>query len=152
MRYPTPMAKTRNIVVLNALKEMRARLMGEIANRRHQIERLEAGMSHVDAVIKMFSPYYDLDKILPKVITNRKNPAGTPRGAGSRYALTVLREAGEPLTCREIAIRVFGKLHKPVTEEGILKLCATIHSTFSRRKDGATIFDAREQPGKWRLS
>jgi hypothetical protein len=69
------MSKTRNIVVLNALKEMRARLMGQIDNRRFQILRMESEIRHVDAVIKMFSPHYDLDRILPK-ITNRKNLAG----------------------------------------------------------------------------
>ena len=145
------MARNRNIHVLFGLKELRARLMGEIANREFQIERMQTDLAHVDAVIKMFSPNYDLDSILPKV-TNRKNPAGTPRGAGSRHVFTVMREVGEPLTCREIAIRVLGKLHKPVTEEAIGLLCNTIHSNFSRRKDGAVVFDARTHPGKWRLA
>lgn len=137
--------------VIHALVEKRARLMGEVNNRRFQILRIECEIRHVDAVIKMFRPGYDLEKILPKV-TNKKNPAGTPRGAGSRHAFTVLREAGVPLETREIALRVLGKLHKPVTDEAIDLLSATIQSTFSRRKDGAVAFDMRTHPGTWRLT
>jgi len=137
--------------VISALVEKRARLMGEALNRRFQILRIENEICHIDAVIKMFRPDYDLEAILPKV-TNRKNPAGTPRGSGSRHAFTVLREAGMPLETRDIAVRVLGKLHKPVTDKAINLLAATIHSTFSRRKDGAVVFDARTQPGKWRLA
>lgn len=137
--------------VIHALVEKRARLMGEINNRRFQILRIEAEIGHVDAVIKMFRPGYDLAKILPKM-TSTKNPAGTPRGSGSRHAFTVLREAKEPLETREIALRVLGKLHKPVTDEAIDLLSATILSTFSHRKDGAVAFDMRTHPGLWRLA
>lgn len=137
--------------VLSALIEKRARLMGEVSSRRFQIMRIEADIKHVDAVIKMFRPGYDLEAILPKT-TFRKNPAGTPRGSGSRHALTVLREAGEPLAGPEIALRVLAKLHKPVTDEALHMLAVTIHSTFTRRKDGTVLYDARTNPGKWRLA
>jgi hypothetical protein len=136
--------------VISALVEKRARLMGEIANRRFQIMRIETEIRQIDAVIKMFKPEYDLEAILPKV-TFRKNPAGTPKGAGGRYAFTVLREAGCPLEAREIARRVLGKLNKPETDKAVDMLAATIHSTFGRRKDGAVAFDATTWPGTWRL-
>jgi len=42
--------------VISALVEKRARLMGEVNNRRFQILRIEAEIGHVDAVIKMFRP------------------------------------------------------------------------------------------------
>ncbi len=125
--------------------------MGEVANRRFQIWRMEGEIRQIDAVIKMFKPGYDVEAILPKV-TFRKNPAGTPKGAGGRYAYTVLREAGEPLEGREIARRVLGKLQKPETDKAIDMLAATIHSTFTRRKDGAVAFDASTWPGTWRLT
>ena len=82
--------------VISALVEKRSRLMGEAIRRRFQIIRIEADIAHIDAVIKMFKPGYDLDAVLPRT-TFRKNPAGTPRGSGSRHAMTVLREAGIPL-------------------------------------------------------
>jgi len=127
--------------VISALVEKRARLMGEIATRRFQIMRIETEIRQIDAAIKMFKPGYDLDAILPKV-TYKKNPAGTPRGAGGRHAFTVLREARTPLEAREIAVRVLNKLGKPVSDKAIDMLAATIHSTFGRRKDGVVAFDA----------
>ncbi len=71
------------------------RIDGDIKARRYQIMRLEIELAHVDHVIKMFQPSYDLSKIATKR-SFVKNPAGTPIGSGSREALTVLREAGEP--------------------------------------------------------
>jgi hypothetical protein len=103
--------------VIFALVDKRARLMAEIANRRFQIMRLEIDVQHLDAVIKMFRPSYDLDTILPKV-TNSKNTRGVKRGTGTIQAVTVLRKVGEPMTCQEIAVRVLGRLGKPITVMG----------------------------------
>lgn len=113
--------------------------------------RLESELAAIDAVIRMFKPGYDVDAILPKR-SFTKNPAGVKKGAGGRQALTVLREAGEPLTTREIADRVLMKLGKPITEEARRMLSNTITSTLSRRRDGAVKFDASTQPGRWSLT
>jgi len=119
--------------VVSALKDKRARLDGEIQMRRYQITRLEMELAHVDAVIRMFLPGYDVEKIATKR-SFAKNPAGVRKGAGSRQALTVLREAGEPLTCREIARRVLEKQGKAAVPDACGMLAKTIHSTFSRRR------------------
>lgn len=137
--------------VISALKDKRARIDGQILNRRFQIMRLEAERAHLDAVLKMFKDGYDPATILPKR-SFEKNPAGTKRGAGSREALTVLRECGEALTASEIATRVLAKLGKPLTAEARGMLANTIFSTFSRRRDGAVIYDATTHPGRWRLA
>ena len=134
--------------VMSALKDKRARIDGEIKMRRYQITRLEMELAHIDAVIRMFSPSYDISKIATKR-SFAKNPAGVPRGAGSRHALSVLREAGEPLTANDIAGRVLVKLGKADTPEARQMLAATIVSTFSRRKDRAVSYDASTHPGRW---
>jgi hypothetical protein len=137
--------------VISALVDKRARVDGMIKNRRFQIMRLELELAHLDAVIKMFNPSYDLEAILPKR-SFAKNPAGVPKGSGGRYALTVLRESGEALTAVEIAQRVLTKLKKAHTDEAVGMLAASVHSTLSRRRDGAAVFDASVYPGKWRLA
>lgn len=136
---------------ISALVEKRARIAGAIATRRFQIMRLEVELAHIDAVIRMFKPDYDVEAILPKRSFG-KNPAGVPKGAGGRYALTILREAGESLTAGEIAERVLKRLGKLVTHEARRMMANTITSSLSRRKDGAVTFDARTQPGRWRLT
>lgn len=137
--------------VISALVDKRARLDGEIKARRYQIMRLEVELAHVDAVIRMFRPSYDIDKIATKRSFG-KNPAGVPKSAGGRQALTVLREAGVPLTANEIAGRVLAALGKPDSEEARKMLAATIVSTFSRRRDGAVAYDASTHPGRWSIA
>lgn len=137
--------------VISALVNKRARIDGEIKMRRYQIMRLEIELAHVDHVIKMFQPSYDISKIATKR-SFVKNPAGTPRGSGSREALTVLRESGEPLASSEIARRVLAKQGRPDTPETRGMLANTIHSTFSRRLDGAVKLDASAYPARWLLA
>lgn len=137
--------------VITALADKRARIDGEIKMRRYQITRLEMELAHIDAVIRMFRPSYDISKIATKR-TFGKNPAGTRKGDGARTALTVLREASGPLTSNEIAERVLAKLGKPDTPEARAMLATTIYSTFSRRRDGALRLDATSYPGRWSLS
>jgi hypothetical protein len=137
--------------VISALVDKRARLDGEIKARRYQIMRLELELAHVDAVIRMFKPDYEIDKIATKRSFG-KNPAGTPKGAGGRYALTVLRESGAALTANEIAGRVLARLGKEDTPESRKMLANTIFSTLSRRKDGAVVYDASTQPGRWSIA
>ncbi|GAB4151105.1 MAG: hypothetical protein Tsb0016_23130 [Sphingomonadales bacterium] len=137
--------------VISALVDKRARLLGEIENRRFQIIRLEIELGHLDAAIKMFKPGYDVASILPKCSFG-KNPAGVPKGAGGRYALSVLRETNRPLTAGEIAERVLIRLGKPITPGARKMLAAAIFGTLSRRKDGAVMYDASTHPGTWRLA
>lgn len=108
-------------------------------------------MAHVDAVIGMFKPGYDVEKIATKRSFG-KNSAGVPKGAGGRYALTVLREARAPLTASEIAGRVLVKLGKVETPEARQMLAAAIVGTLSRRKDGAVKYDASTHPGRWSIA
>lgn len=137
--------------VISALINKRARIDGLIQNRRFQIMRLEMQLAHLDAVIRMFKPSFDIESILPKR-SFAKNPAGVKHGAGGRYALGVLREAGEPLTAAEIAERVLVKLKRPRTDEALAMLAAAIHGTLSRRKDGAAKLNASVYPGTWSLA
>jgi len=137
--------------VISALIEKRARIDGEVKARRYQIMRLEMELAHIDAVIKMFKPSYDIATIATKR-TFTKNPADLPKGAGGPYALSVLREAGAPLTATEIAGRVLARLRKEESPEALRMLACTINSTFSRRKDGAVVYDANMHPGRWSLN
>lgn len=133
---------------MSALKDKRGRLNGEIQMRRYQIARLEMELAHVDAVIRMFRPSYDVSKIATKR-TIKRSATGTIRGSGTREALTVLREAQEPLTSREIADRILQKHGKPKGGPESDRLANSIHSALSRRTDGALTFDASVYPGKW---
>lgn len=136
--------------IISALVERRSRIDGEITARRYQIARLEIELAHVDAVIRMFKPSYDIEAIATKR-SFTKNPAGVPKGAGGRHARDTLRESGAALTANEIAGRVLAKLGKEDTPEARKMLACSIVSTMSRRKDGAVVYDATTYPCRWKL-
>lgn len=134
--------------VISALVDKRARIDGEIQMRRYQIARLEMELAHIDAVIRMFRPGYDIAKIATKR-TIERSKTGTARGSGVREALTILREAGEPLTSRDIAERILAKRGEAVCPDTVARIANNIHGTLSRRKDGAVSLDATTYPAKW---
>jgi hypothetical protein len=137
--------------VMSALKDKRARIDGEIQMRRFQIMRLEIELAHIDAVLKMFRPGFDPAKIATKRTITRSK-AGTARGSGTREAMTVLREAGEPLTSRQIAERILAKHGKQVVDEDCDRLANNIHGSLSRRRDGAVAVNASVYPAQWRIT
>lgn len=134
--------------VISALVDKRARIDGEIQMRRYQIARLEMEMAHIDAVIRMFRPGYDISKIATRR-TIKRSKTGTARGSGVREALTILREAGEPLTSRDIAERILAKRGEALCPDIAARIANNIHGTLSRRKDGAVVLDASSYPSKW---
>ena len=137
--------------VISALVNKRGRLDGEIQMRRYQISRLEMELAHIDAVIRMFKPGYDISKIATKRSVERSQ-AGTAKGSGTREALTILREAGEPLSCRDIAERILARRKEEPDADTISRLANNIHGSFSRRRDGVLQVDITTQPATWRIA
>ena len=86
------------------LVNLHADLGGRIKANRIEGERLAADMKHVEAVIKMFDPTYNLRAISVK----RRNRVNRwyKRGTMFRAILDVLKAAQGPLTAREIILRM----------------------------------------------
>lgn len=137
--------------VISALTDKRARIDGEIQMRRYQIARLEMELAHIDAVIRMFRPSYDITKIATKRTVERSK-AGTVRGSGTREALAILRESGEALTSRDIAERILAKRGGDSSPETVGRLANNIHGALSRRRDGAVRADASVHPATWQIN
>lgn len=137
--------------VISALVDKRARIDGEIKMRRFQITRLEMELAHIDAVIRMFRPSYDVSAIATKR-TIERSAKGTIRGSGTREALRVLRETRLTLTSREIAAQIIERRGVPFCEATCERLANNIHGSLSRRTDGAVKFDASVFPGKWTIT
>jgi hypothetical protein len=88
--------------VLSGLTKRRAELAGEAEALRTRLSQIGADLGHLDAVIRLFDPDYDLAAIRPK--RPRDTDAARP-GEMSRFVLGVLREATEPMPTPEIAAR-----------------------------------------------
>jgi hypothetical protein len=93
-----------NHPTLCALRRLHAEIGGKIIDSRKATKRLREDKRHVAAVIKMFSPEYDV-----KAIAARRTYKANPwfrRGTLFRSALDIMRGASEPLTVAEIVDRM----------------------------------------------
>jgi hypothetical protein len=86
------------------LVRLHADLGGQIQANKEEAARLAEAMRHVEAVIKLFNPDYSVKAISARRRQNR-NP-WFKRGTMFRYALDALREAGKPMTVRELTAAV----------------------------------------------
>jgi hypothetical protein len=136
--------------VVFALIERRARVAGEARVARRHVARLESELAVLDKAVRMFKPDFDPASIAPKR-TFKKNPASVPKGTGSRKALDVLRESGEPLSAKDLAFRVLRTIGKDADDHAVTMLAKTIHSSFSRQKNPVVVLERNTWPGRWRL-
>src|ERR1700704_3607164 len=82
-----------------SLERLHAELGGQILENRQRYEELSHQMRHVEAVIKMLDPAYNLARITVK---RRQPNKWFKRGTTYRRAVDVLRTATRPMTTPEI--------------------------------------------------
>lgn len=135
---------------ISALLDKRARKLGEIRANKFQAMRLRMELAQIDSVIRMFRPDQDVE--VKAVTTFGKSPAALPKGTGTRLALDILRETGEPHTAEELATAVLIRAGKDPDPVSVAMMGKTIHSSFSRAKKPLAVYDRGTWPGKWRLN
>jgi hypothetical protein len=139
------------IPAVHALKRLHAELGGQIKDNRREAKRLAGLMKHVEAVLKMIEPDFNISSIAPR----RRNKQASPykRGEVFRAVLEVLRIADRPLTSREISEAL---LHKAGVATPPLKqirdMVGAVHTSL-RNHEGKTIERADSgMPARWRLA
>jgi hypothetical protein len=85
---------------IQTLERLHGELGGQILENRQEAERLGEQMQHVEAVIKMLDPSYNVARI---AIKRRTANPWFKRGTLYRKALDVLRTATGPMTGADIA-------------------------------------------------
>jgi hypothetical protein len=105
--------KRPNIYAKHALLEMHAPLAGEV--QKSNEHKLVMQIREIESVIKMIVPSFKINRIAVR----RMQPSGWfKRGTVTRTCLDVLRQAGRPLTVREImAAALISKGQDPDAEK-----------------------------------
>lgn len=131
------------------LVRLHADLGGRIDANRKEAERLAESMRHVEAVIRLFDPAYDVRRIAVRR-RNRENP-WFKRGHMYRAVLDVLRSASAPLTTRTIAERMLSArgITKPEIKD-IRHLEGGVRSCLSGRLADHAARD-KNTPARWHL-
>lgn len=90
--------------VLSALVTRRSELAGEIEHSQLHTRKLIADLEHLDATILQFNPDYRVETIKPKGFRPPSDWAS--RGEMSRAILSMLRQAKQPMTTKEVALAI----------------------------------------------
>ncbi len=140
-----------NHPTLCALKRLHAEIGGKIINNLKNAKRLREDKRHVAAVIKMFSPGYDVRAIAARR-TYKSNP-WFRRGTLFRSALDIMRATSEPLTVAEIVDRMLAA--KGVTNARMDQIrglqSAVLASLRNREGKGIQTVDGAV-PARWRIT
>lgn len=91
-------------MVIAGLVKRRAQLAGDIEAAHEALRGMIRDLEHLDATIQQFDPTYQVEAIRPKAFRPPKDWAN--RGEMSRIVLSILRQAAEPLTSRDIALQL----------------------------------------------
>lgn len=135
--------------VLTALYSKYALVMGELRKSETSADKHRADLEHIEATIRLFKPDWTGDGIKPhKAHRASRWPS---RGAGMRTALIILRTALQPLTTREIVVRVLERHNMPEPHYDEVKLiCASFNSALRNRVGrGIVLIDGH--PKRWQL-
>jgi hypothetical protein len=91
-------------LVISGLIKRRAQLAGDIENTHEALRKMVLDLESLDATIVQFDPDFQVETIKPKAFRPPKDWSN--RGQMSRIILSVLRQAAEPLTTRDIAVQL----------------------------------------------
>jgi hypothetical protein len=138
------------VPAVDALTRLHAELGGKIKDNRSEAKRLADMMRHVEAVLKMLRPEFDLKSIAAR----RRYKAASPykRGEIFRTVLAVLREAPGPLTAREIAVLMLQRkgIENPRTP-AIRAMFGAVNPSL-RNHDGKTVARVGDGiPARWKI-
>ena len=90
--------------VLAGLVKRRALVTGEIEAIHERLKGLLADLEVLDATILQFDPTHRVEAIRPRSVRPPADWAN--RGQMSRIVLSILRQAAEPMTSRDIALEL----------------------------------------------
>ena len=87
--------------VISALVRLHSQIGGKIKANQSEARKLVTDMKHVEAVLHMIQPDFNAQKIA--ATRQRKANPMFKHGEMWPTVLSILRDAGEPMTAREIA-------------------------------------------------
>jgi hypothetical protein len=133
-----------------ALIRLHSELGGRILANRKEAKSLATDMKHVEAVIRMFEPGYDVRRI-PARRRNRTNGL-FKRGTMFRAALDALRKAAGPLTTRQIVEAMLAAKGAPEpSKKQVRGLSVAVQGILRNYNGRAAVRVGEGVPARWVL-
>jgi hypothetical protein len=125
---------------INTLERLHMELGGQILENRQRYDELSHQMRHVEAVIKMLDPGYNLARITVKL---RQPNEWFKRGTLYRRAVDVLRTATGPMTTAEIGAAILAASIEASTASRTMKARAWSALAKPVRLGGGLVLSSR---------
>ena len=135
--------------VIYALVKRRAHLAGEIEQTHERLRSLVMGLENLDATILQFKPDYQVEAIRPKAFRPPKD--WSRRGQMTRIILSILRQAAEPLTTRDIALQLLVERALDRNDQRLLRLMTKRVGVALRLQREKGAVRSEQGPGQYQL-
>lgn len=135
--------------VLSALAAKRAELAGEIERTHDLLRKMVLDLEHLDQTILQFDPSYQVESIKAKAFRPPKDWSN--RGQMTRIILSVLRQAAEPLTSRDIALELLVQRALDKDDQRLLRLMTKRVGVALRIQRDKGVVRSDQGPGQYQL-
>lgn len=134
---------------LYALERLHAELGGKILSNRKEAKRLAQDMRHVEAVLKLLEPGFDVRRIAVRR-RNRQNP-WFKRGDMFRHAIDVLRRSSAPMTAREITEALLRSRGVEPDTKSVRSLFGGVQASLRNHNGNILMRVGAGMPARWAL-
>ena len=135
--------------VITALVKKRAALAGEIEATHERLRQMVLDLENLDATLRLFDPDYQVEAIRPKAFRPPKDWSN--RGEMSRIILSVLRQAAEPLTTRDVALQLLVERALDKDDQKLLRLMTKRVGVALRGQRDNSVVRSHQGPGQYML-
>ena len=135
--------------VITGLVKRRAQIAGEIERFHENLRKLLADQKSLDATILQFDPDYQVEAIRPKAFRPPKDWSN--RGQMTRICLSILRQAAEPLTTRDIALQLLVERALDKNDQRLFRLMTKRVGVALRLQRDKDVVWSEQGPGQYQL-
>lgn len=135
--------------VITALVKRRADLAGEIERTHEDLRKLVIDLENLDATILQFKPDFQVEAIKPKAFRPPKD--WSRRGEMTRIILSILRQAAEPLSTRDIALQLLVERALDKNDQRLLRLMTKRVGVALRGQRDKGGVRSEQGPGQYQL-
>ena len=136
-------------LVVAGLIKHRAELAGDIEKAHEALRRMVQDLENLDATILQFDPDFRVESVRPKAFRPPKDWAN--RGEMTRIVLSILRQASEPLTARDIAYQLLTERALNREDQKLLRVMRSRVACALRIQREKGVVRSEQGPGQYML-
>ena len=138
-----------NAFVVSGLVKRRAELAGDIERTHEALRKMVLDLENLDATILQFEPDFQVETIKPKAFRPPKDWSN--RGQMTRIVLSILRQAAEPLTSRDVATELLIERALDKSDQRLLRVMTKRAAVALRLQEDKGVVKAEQGPGQYVL-